>query len=480
MKEQIYKSRLLCAEGISAQCDGVNLLSIGDTMQAFCHLCLQKEGTQTVVFSPDRSLTYSKKKVAFTARLFSDFERFLADCAFCDEISNGILTRTFHCAQKLTFSICCPARTQILPLSPYRDLCGLLLRTDTEKQLLIAWRKGVQVQVQESTLSLCGSGALFFAVVTENDIAKVLSKLASLRLNKTAPSAVSATPLQMLTTRICDNGRVLPYQKDDRYDPDTQAQVLRTLCRLGKPCDTVAQCLFSHLQKETPDAGSAIGVLAVIRYALYSSQPIPAWCEEILHQSARLLLCGMMPFSKSDALPFPVCEYGSLCRTLQWLSAVDTLLCHKESDLREKADLVRARLRENFTSSLVCKARAEGLRHPQFRFGICPDCHARYGETEIVTLTYHKKHKTYLCAKCAQKQDICLDFVIPPLFETFGYCDLADPKLDLATCAIEDLIKYAYFYRTPDARKALDDRIETVDLETLSSISLCYLAKLEI
>lgn len=475
------QSRLLYTDRISAQCDGVNLLSIGDGRDVFCHLCLQRETEPTVVFSQNASLTHSKKKAAFTKRLFSDFDRFLADCAFCDEITDGILIRTFHCAQKLTFSLACAPRTQILPLSPYRDQCGILLRNESKKLLMITWRKGVTYT--QGALSLSGSGMLFFAVTTECDSAKVLARMASMRTVKEDERAPSPTPAQILATRVCKDGRILPHQNDDRYDPDTQAQVLRTLCRLGKECDTVAQCLSTHLQGAPYDAGSAIGVLAFLRYALKSNMPIPTWCEAILKESARHLLCSMMPFAVRDALPFPICEHGSLRRTLEWLSAVNLLLCNQESALREKAELVQKRLSENFYSngswSPNAPHRAQALRHPQFRMGICPTCHARYGEKEVVTLTYHKGHKTYLCAKCAQADDLCLDTKIPSLFEPFGYCEYAQPDLDLAHCNIEDLIRFAYLFRTPTALESLRARLQSVLLESLSSCALCYLLELE-
>ncbi len=505
MKEQTLLCHSLYGCGIRASCEGLSLVSIASRSDplALCHFLLQSDEPRTVAFQEDFSLTHNAKKAAFSKRLFSDYAQMLADCSIedCVHPTRPILRRSYHTARPLTFSLCVPARTKVLPLPPCNGYAGVLqLQFEHSTDcILFAWNG--DGRWEDGCFSIGpGSGELLFFALTESSIAKALRPSFAVFPDETPSTQVSAPHervLSLLSKRIQD-GIAFPHALDARYDSDTQSRVLLSLCRLGSPlAHDVASALYHRLQKELegkrdPDLPSiSLAILAWQSYCTHFHKdiPTPLWQFEALLQAARQIKSGMMPFARCDARPYPFCEHGSLLRTVQWLAAANSLLSKEESlditkqqALRQKAQVVEVQLPIHFFKDgqwiADCALRAIGIRKSQFRFGICPSCYDRAKDAIEKPLQYHGIAKTYLCANCAKGKDFSFSEVpMVDAFDTFGYCAMPHSDFSFCQSALWRAVERAYHYCKTDDLTVLFDLLRHELIDALPCDALAHLAE---
>ncbi len=482
----------LYGTGIYACVEGLNLTSITNRDpkgQAICHLLLRSPLPHTVVNDGAWSLTQHHQKAAFSKRLFSDYHRFLADCSVCDTLypSQPILVRTVQSARPLCFGLSYPAHTRVANLGALRDFDGVLQLqfADCAAQLLLAFRGDVIWDGE--ALHITGSATLAFGFCTAAELDKTLCRMATFSPNIQEATQVSMAQaiFSLLAARVLPDGSVCPRAVDCVMQEEVQAQVLSTFCRLAKKMPQLketASRIYGAMPIPAPTPRASQSVIAAIRYADLVKSPVPSWCESVLCENANLLLGGAMPFDATDGLAYPICEHGSLTRTVQWLFAADSYLATVPAGdgvafLQEKAEVVRATLFQNFYDGqwqLSSPLRAASLRKSHRYLGVCPICYDRAGDVTVQTLCYDKVRATYLCPHCLTLDLALPPLRLPPLFDGFGYC--AVPKeAGNSFCA---LLQRAFAHRQEKDMEKLQKALDERSLDTLSTVDLAYLALL--
>ncbi len=490
--KHLIDTQSLYGTGIYACVEGLNLTSIShrdEKGQAICHLLLRAPFPHTVVNDGAWSLTQHHQKAAFSKRLFSDYHRFLADCAVCDTLypSQPILLRTIQSARPLCYGLSYPPHTRVANLGALRDFDGVLQLqfTDCETQLLFAFRGDVLWDGE--TLHITGTASLAFGFCTAPELDKTLCRMATFSpaLQEATPVPLPQALFSLLSARVLPNGTVCPRAVDCIMQEEVQALTLSTLCRLAKKMPSakeLASRIYRALPIPAPTPRASQSVIAAILYADLMGNPAPSWCASVLCESAKRLIGGAMPFDATDALAYPICEHGSLARTVQWLFAADAYLATAPigddiASLQEKAEVVRAALLQNFYDGewqLSGPLRAANLRKSHRYLGTCPICYDRMEDATVKNLCYDKTRATYLCPHCLASELTLPPVHLPLLFDGFGYCAVPKATGD----SFEALLQRAFTHRQTKDIEKLQKALTERSLDNLSTVHLAYLTLL--
>ncbi len=501
MKVPSLICRSLYGHGIHAVCEGLSLIAIAPYAKspAMCHFSLQSKVPDILVSKENFSLQAHFQKAAFSPRLFSDYERMLADCAICDQLhpTLPILKRSYHTAFPLVFSLSVPPRTKIASLGAmHKDTNVLQLQLEHhEKSLFFAWcAEGIW---EDGFFSIpASSGEVYFFFAKETELPAFVKHIGSFPCADSVDSLPISAHEQCLSLLSARTDALAV--EDPSHAWDLQSNVLLSLCRLdatfAKP---IADRLYQQLSQAQNDRETDWGAipLAVLAWQSYCdrfdcAQPTPIWQLELLKEAGKRLLCGMMPFARCDALPFPFCEHGSLMRTVQWVAAVKSLLSRKEEKdfserlfLAQKADFVLKQLPIHFCKDgqwhASCADRANRLRKPKLRFDVCPICYGCMEDATPKMLQYHPTLQSYLCPRCAQLPDCTLPSArLCDAFDTFSYCEM--PQSDFCFCkgTLCRAVEKAYYQCCEENLQVLFDLLSHESIDTLPSDALAHLAEL--